>query len=118
MVRPVNLRGMALISRVLLALAVSLFLGVSATWAQSGTLDVTSKDAYDASIVAMARNEDPAFARSLIFTLLKLAAAEEPVLSQPEAMRLFMQSPDEMFRRLAQYQGKTAAELKAAADAL
>lgn len=91
---------------------------VGTSWSQDARLDASSKAAYDASIVAMSEGHDSAFARNLILSLSALAAAEEPALAGPDAMRLFVQSPAEFYRRLRAHQGKTADEILAAADAL
>ena len=106
--------GFVRVATFLLGCAVS----VGQSWSQDARLDASSKAAYDASIVAMSEGQDPAFSRRLILSLGALAAAEPPALSRPEAMRLFVQSPEEFYRRLQAHQGKTADELLTAADAL
>lgn len=101
-----------------LAFAIAAFLALSANAAAGeARLDISSKEAYDQSILAMVEDHDPAFARRLILSLLAVAASVPPALPIPEATATFTADPAEFYRRLNGYSGLTAQEIIAAAEA-
>lgn len=88
-------------------------------FAQEATLQVSSKAAYDASIVEMSASKTASEARELILALLTLAAAEAFPEQRAISVAPKFAADEELFlSSLAPYEGRTRSELIAAAEAL